>query len=358
MHVKDDQECNATCGMEVRDQKLEPEDERHQSSNGGPSGGSGSPERQRRTDDSEQKPTHAPAESAPLASCEQHKELAGNTDKQEQDEGHGDDSSQDTSGKLSKVNRSTEDEQSQGPLEEKLMTNEKCDGETSLNEDTRQWETSMAKKQKGEEENDGLGGGFAEKQNVSTIANKLRYVWEHKKRMRERGKSTETRSRVFHTGTHLHSGQKQARQGDTERTKLPISSLVYPQTTTTKRASTCFLPSFYATWSGYQVRACGVKQAVWPLTKPPRVTSNTPLWTTRDMPEGAGNTVTTARFQGSRREVVPAEPQLSVRGAGVEVDAVPKTKTTKTLVWGPQGPREIKSVWVLPAHHSRWRNSN
>lgn len=354
-HVKDDQECNSTCGVTVRVQKPEPEDERHRNSSARPLKGSGSLERRRSTDDRERWPKQVPEESEPEASSK----VVGNADKQEQDKGHEDDTPPETFEKLPRVNRSREDEQSQGPLEEKLMTNEKHDGETSLNEDNRQKETSMAKKQKGVEENDGLGGGIAEKPNVSSIANKLRYVWGHKNRRRERGESKETRCRDFYTRNHLHSDQKHARQGDTERTQLPTSSVVYPQTGTSKRASTCFLPSFYATWSGYQVRACGVKQAVWPLAKPPRVTRvNSPLRTTRDMPQGAASLVTTPRFQCSRREGVPGEAQLSVRGAGVEVNAVPKTKTTKTLVWGPQGLREIKSVWVLQAHHSRWRNSN
>ncbi|KAG5281299.1 hypothetical protein AALO_G00069630 [Alosa alosa] len=334
-HVEDDTTCDVADGNQTQ----EPEDECHQRSHTHPLGGFGSPEMQRSTDDSEQKPTDVLAEHTPEASFDED-EQTGNADNQKRGEGHEDDRTPD-------VHRSKEDEQSQAPLEEELMTNEKYDGESMLNEENRQWE-----------ESDGLRGDIAEKQNISSFANKLRYVWRHKQRMRERGKTTAARSRGFYTRHHLHPGQKHTLQGDNERTQLPTSSLVYPQTVSNTRTSKCIMPSFYATWSGYRVRACGVKQAVWPTPQPPRVTSNVPQWTTRDAPWGnTSTTASTSRFQCSRREGIPAEPPLSVRGAGVDV-VVPKTKTTKTLVWGPLGPREIKSVWVLQAHNSRWRNSN
>ena len=349
-YVKDDRECNTSGNMVFAWQKQDAEDENHQGPNTRLPGGFGSPETQRTTEESEQKSTDAPADCTLEASFDE-EERNGNTDNQQRGAGHEDERSPETFERSPEVERSREDEQSQE--EELMLTSEKCDGEAGLNEDNRQWERWMAKPQKGVEGNDGIRGTDS-----NNVSNKTRYTWGHKRRMRERGKTTEARSRGFSTSNQLQKGPQNTIEGarPTERTRLPTSFLVYPRTETNKRASTCFLPSFYTTWSGYQARACGVRQAVWPLTNPPRVTRTARLWTTKDTPQGTISSSATSRLQCSRREGVPAGPQLGVRATGV--DPVSKTKTTKTLVWGPQGPQEIKRVWVLQAHNSRWSNSN
>ncbi|XP_042564045.1 ABC transporter F family member 4-like [Clupea harengus] len=223
-YVKDDRECNTSGDMVFAWQKQDAEDENHQGPNTRLPGGFGSPETQRTTEESEQKSTNAPADCTLEASFDE-EERNGNANNQQRGAGHEDERLPETFERSPEVERSREDEQSQE--EELMLTSEKCDGEARLNEDNRQWERWMAKPQKGVEGNDGIRG-TDDNQNVS---NKTRYTWGHKRRMRERGKTTEARSRGFSTSNQLQKGPQNTIEGarPTERTRLPTSFLVCPE---------------------------------------------------------------------------------------------------------------------------------
>lgn len=378
---QDDSECNTTRDLAEEDHTEEHEGENGQNLNTRLSKGRCGPKTQSTAEDNPQTLTTAPSDRPPPPpqSSLEEEQLSTKADlRQDQGDAHSAERSPDTS------ERSMKDTRLRDLVKQEPMSSEKYECETRPNEDSTPFRASIARPQKSVEDNVGCGVNVEDAKS-SSISKKVRLLWEQKRLMRQRGKTTEARPREVLRRTQLRTTLSKDPPTPPGHSKLrpqqlSNSSLVYPLTTNTNTqtsSSACLMPSFYATWSGYRVRACGVKQAVWPLAVSPRAPCSSPLLTTTTTPRGsiistAANANANANSNANanatpppaaaaacpecseREGVLPPPAQPLLCGA---LEPVPKTKTTKTYVWGQRGPREVKSVRDLQAHNSRWKKS-
>lgn len=148
--------------------------------------------------------------------------------------------------------------------------------------------------------------------------------------------------------TKLKRGPAQGRDSETKsmrRPILPAPALSFPGTLarTHSSPSPCVLPSFYSSSFGHRIRA--------PRT-PERHRAKTRGGFDK---RGANERPASLERRGTSRHVTPNAPRSKIPSPDWWGSRSQKTKTTKTFMWGPQGPQETKSVCELQTRSNRWR---
>ncbi|KAI2661454.1 Tryptophan 2,3-dioxygenase [Labeo rohita] len=142
----------------------------------------------------------------------------------------------------------------------------------------------------------------------------------------------------------------------TVKTRYPATAtaLTFPSTPTHRNPSPTLslLPSFYGTSFGYRVRTtsepCRSKTRIRKACNDNRTTQ--PMTDMRHTIEIKGNPCIIQTRAG-----VPVSPHPKIMST--ERGSQPhKIKTTKTFLWGPEGPQETKTVCELHSQVNRWRS--
>lgn len=142
------------------------------------------------------------------------------------------------------------------------------------------------------------------------------------------------------------------------RYPAPATALTFPYSLTDRNPSptVSVLPSFYGTPFGYRIRTFNTPEANSSKTRTRKAYSDIrfikPANDMRHAIETKGNP---CLLQTKAEAVITPRPKI------MSAERVPphKIKTTKTFLWGPEGPQETKTVCELQSPAvNRWRSSD
>lgn len=144
------------------------------------------------------------------------------------------------------------------------------------------------------------------------------------------------------------------------KTRYPASAtaLTFPYSLMDRNPSptVSVLPSFYGTPFGYRIRTFNTPQHCGSKTRTRKVCNDIRfIKPTNDMRHAMETKGNPCLLQTKTKAVISPRPKIMSTERGVPLH---KMKTTKTFLWGPEGPQETKTVCELQSPVNRWRISD
>lgn len=141
------------------------------------------------------------------------------------------------------------------------------------------------------------------------------------------------------------------------RYPAPSTALTFPYSLMDRNASptVSVLPSFYGTPFGYRIRKFNTPESGSSKTRTRKVYNDIRfIKPTNDMRHTIETKGNRCLLQTKAEVVISPRPKIMSTERGVPPH---KIKTTKTFLWGPEGPQETKTVCELQSPVNRWRSS-